>query len=62
MLSNKTIQINKYITEAHSKWSIYINSKRDLKGKIQLALNRSMTISHDHLITIDSTKKNVTAF
>jgi hypothetical protein len=47
VLSNKTIQINKYIIEAHNIWSIYINSKSDLKGKIQLTLNRSMTISHD---------------
>jgi hypothetical protein len=35
--SNKAIQINKCITEAQIKWSIYISSKRDLKGKIQLA-------------------------
>jgi hypothetical protein len=49
ILSNKIIQINKCIIEAHSIWSIYISSNRDLKEKIQLALNRSVTISHDHI-------------
>jgi hypothetical protein len=43
----KQSKINKYITESHSIWLIYIRSKRDLKEKIQLPLNRSVTISHD---------------
>jgi hypothetical protein len=55
----KQSNINKYITDAHSIWSIYISSKRDLKEKIQLASNRSLTISHarPYLITIESTKQ-----
>jgi hypothetical protein len=43
----KQSKINKYRTEAHSIWSIYIRSKIDLKVKIQFDLNRSVTISHD---------------
>jgi hypothetical protein len=43
----KQSKINKYITEADSIWSIFISSKRDLKGNIQLALNRFVIISHD---------------
>jgi hypothetical protein len=29
VLSNKTLQINKCITEAKIKWSIYISSNRE---------------------------------
>jgi hypothetical protein len=47
----QTIQINKYTTEAHNIWSVYINSNRDLNRKIQLALNRSVTISHDPILS-----------
>jgi hypothetical protein len=45
----KQSNINKYITEAHSIWLTYISPKRDLKEKIQLAINRYVTISHDHI-------------
>jgi hypothetical protein len=46
VLSNKTIQINKCITDAQIKWSIYINLKRP-KVKNKISFNRSVRISHD---------------
>jgi hypothetical protein len=58
ILSNKKIkQIN---TEPrHIEYGQFTSAHRDLKKKIQLTLNRYVTISHDrpYLITTDSTKQ-----
>jgi predicted choloylglycine hydrolase len=57
VLSNKTIQISKCITEVQIKWSMYISSKRDLKRKIQLVSIGPWQYDTTLLITIDSTKQ-----